>query len=85
MVPLAPRLLTLLHYFVQHAGRVIQKDELIKAVWRDAAMADNNLARLVADLRQALDDRSRGDYIRNVAGVGYRFVASVERAGPGRS
>lgn len=32
MVPLAPRLLTLLHYFVQHAGRVIEKDELIKAV-----------------------------------------------------
>lgn len=78
VVALAPRLLTLLHYFVLHAGRVIEKDELIKAVWRDAAMADNNLARLVADLRQCLDDRARDDYIRNVVGVGYRFVASVE-------
>lgn len=78
LVPLAPRILNLLHYFVQHAGRTIEKDELITAVCGHAAVTENNLTRMVSDLRQALDDRGRSDCIRSVAGIGYRFVATLE-------
>jgi DNA-binding winged helix-turn-helix (wHTH) protein len=78
IVALAPRLLTLLHYFVRHPDRSIEKDELVRAVWGHTAVADNNLARLVADLRKALGDDRRDGYIRSLAGIGYRFVARVE-------
>jgi DNA-binding winged helix-turn-helix (wHTH) protein len=78
IVRLAPRLLTLLHYFVRHPDRDIEKDDLVRAVWGHTAVADNNLARLVADLRKALGDDSRDGCVRSVAGFGYRFLPPVE-------
>ncbi len=51
---LGSRAYELLHYLVSHAGRVVPRDELMRAVWRDSVVGDNNLNVQVAALRQLL-------------------------------
>jgi DNA-binding winged helix-turn-helix (wHTH) protein len=78
MLSLTPRILDTLLYFVRHQGRVIEKDELMRAIWPDAFVEENNLNQSVSTLRRVLGE-SRGEnrYIVTVPGLGYRFVAVV--------
>jgi len=77
-VPLSPKLVETLLVLVQRAGRLVAKDELLKTVWRDTIVEENNLTHAVSRLRKALGERT-GDhrYIMTVPGAGYRFVAPV--------
>jgi DNA-binding winged helix-turn-helix (wHTH) protein/tetratricopeptide (TPR) repeat protein len=79
-VPLTPRVFDTLLYLVQNPGKVLQKDELMRAVWPDAVVEENNLNQSVSTLRRVLGE-SRGEnrYIVTVPGRGYRFVADVKR------
>jgi tetratricopeptide (TPR) repeat protein/DNA-binding winged helix-turn-helix (wHTH) protein len=71
---------TLLH-LVEHAGRVITKDELHKAVWKDIAVTDDAIVQSIVEIRSALkDERKNPTFIRTVSGVGYRFIATVDSA-----
>ncbi|MEO8541601.1 MAG: winged helix-turn-helix domain-containing protein [bacterium] len=82
-VPLTPRVFDTLLYFVRNSGRVLEKDELIRAVWPDGFVEENNLNQNVSVLRRALGE-ARGDnrFIVTVPGHGYRFAANVvERPG----
>src|SRR5258705_7945375 len=86
MLSLTPRILDTLLYFVRHQGRVIEKDELMRAIWPDAFVEENNLNQSVSTLRRVLGE-SRGEnrYIVTVPGRGYRLVAVVKQAGGGAS
>lgn len=86
MLSLTPRILDTLIYFVRHQGRVIEKDELMRAIWPDAFVEENNLNQSVSTLRRVLGE-SRGEnrYIVTVPGHGYRFVAVVKKVGVGVS
>jgi DNA-binding winged helix-turn-helix (wHTH) protein/TolB-like protein/Flp pilus assembly protein TadD len=77
-LPLTPRVFDTLLYFVRHHGRVLEKDELMGAIWPDAFVEENNLNQNVSMLRRALGE-SRGEnrYIVTVPGRGYRFAADV--------
>jgi TolB-like protein/DNA-binding winged helix-turn-helix (wHTH) protein len=79
--PLAiePKTLRLLLYLLQNPGRLVRKQELLDAVWQDAAVSENSLTRSIGLLRRTLDDRSREPrFIETVPTVGYRFIAAVE-------
>jgi adenylate cyclase len=78
-LPLTPRVFATLLYFVRHSGKVMEKDELMRAIWPDAVVEENNLNQNVSTLRRALGE-SR--YIVTVPGRGYRFAADV-RVCPG--
>lgn len=66
-------------YLLEHAGRVVPKEELIAEIWRDAAVTDNALTQCITEIRKALgDNRHNPIYIRTVSKVGYQFVAPVE-------
>ena len=56
----------ILHLLVSHAGEVLSKDVLIQAGWRDIAVADNSLEKLIGQLRRRLDADDLGRYIRTV-------------------
>jgi len=78
-VPLTPKAFEMLLVLVQRSGCLVDKDELIKAVWADTFVEEANLARNIWALRKALgdDDSHSHRYIETVPKRGYRFVASV--------
>lgn len=66
-------------YLLEHAGRPVPKEELIGAIWHEAAVTDNALTQCIAEIRKAFGDDPRNPtYIRTVSKVGYQFLASVE-------
>ncbi|MDQ6655918.1 MAG: winged helix-turn-helix domain-containing protein, partial [Verrucomicrobiota bacterium] len=65
-------------YLVQHPGAVLDKEQLMEAVWPDAVVEENKLSQNISTLRRVFGE-SRGShrYIVTVPGRGYRFVAEV--------
>lgn len=83
-VALAPKAFETLRALVERAGRVVEKGELMRAVWPDAFVEEANLALNVFKLRKALGAGSgRRRYIETVPGRGYRFAAKVTRRDAG--
>jgi TolB-like protein len=77
-ISLTPKLFDLLVALVSNAGRLVDKDTLLRSVWPDVAVEEGNLSKGIFSLRQALEeDGSR--YIETVPKRGYRFVAAVTR------
>jgi Tol biopolymer transport system component/DNA-binding winged helix-turn-helix (wHTH) protein len=77
-VPIEPKALNLLVFLVENPRRLIEKKELIDAVWGDAFVTENVLTRIIGQLRKALgDDVKEGRYIETVPTRGYRFIAEV--------
>jgi DNA-binding winged helix-turn-helix (wHTH) protein/pimeloyl-ACP methyl ester carboxylesterase len=63
---------------VQNAGRLLTKDDLLKAIWPDTVVEENNLNHTISVLRKALGESATGQtYIETVPRVGYRFVTKV--------
>lgn len=76
-IALTPKLFDLLAVLVANAGRLVEKDVLLQAVWPDVAVEEGNLAKGVSSLRQALGHSDGTPYIETVSKRGYRFVAAV--------
>jgi len=78
-VPLQLKAFETLCVLVENAGRLLKKEELLRQVWPNTAVEENNLNKNVSMLRKALGKRGSGEaYIETVPRVGYRFVAPVE-------
>ncbi|MCU1773932.1 ATP-binding protein [Pseudomonas sp. 13B_3.2_Bac1] len=72
------RALDILQVLVEHAGRVVRKEQLIAWVWPDSVVEEINLRVHIAALRRALGDGENGQrYIVNVPQCGYSFIAPV--------
>jgi DNA-binding winged helix-turn-helix (wHTH) protein/tetratricopeptide (TPR) repeat protein len=81
-VVLHRRAFDVLLYLVQNPGRVVTKDELLKNVWPDAFVDENNLTQSISVLRRALDERNGlNSYITTLPGRGYQFVVPVKVMG----
>jgi eukaryotic-like serine/threonine-protein kinase len=77
-VPLTPKAFDTLVVLVQHQGRLLEKDELMKELWPDTFVEESNLAFNVSTLRKALgEEQSEQRYIETVPKKGYRFAAQV--------
>lgn len=77
---LTPKQFDLLFYFVENAGRVATKNELLDAVWTDTYIEETTLARNVSWLRKELGGCENGErLIETVPKLGYRFTAEVTR------
>lgn len=77
-IQLTPKQFDLLFYFVENAGRVAKKDELLNSVWADTFVEETTLARNVSWLRKILGDGADGEsIIETVPKIGYRFTAEV--------
>ncbi len=69
-------------YLIEHAGQLVTKDELVKALWPTTVVEENNLYVAISALRRALKDESAAQrLIATVAGRGYQFVADVRVVG----
>src|SRR5580698_6403361 len=78
-VPFESKTFEVLLYLVANAGRVVTKDEVLKAVWPDSFVEESNLTQHVFRLRKALrPQEGDGPYIVTVPGQGYQFSAEVK-------
>ncbi len=78
-VPLTSKGFDTLQVLLQNRDRVMEKDELLKAIWPNSFVEEANLAQNVSSLRKALGDQPGANrYIATVPGRGYRFVAAVK-------
>src|SRR5262245_56250836 len=80
-IELRPKSFEMLRYLVENAGRLVSKDELIKAVWPNVTVADESLTRCVSDVRMALGDADQR-IIKTVLRRGYLFAAPVSTGAP---
>jgi TolB-like protein/DNA-binding winged helix-turn-helix (wHTH) protein len=81
---LAPRAFDTLLALVENNGRLLEKDQLMRTVWGDTVVEENNLSQVIYLLRKALRDGEDGArYIETVPKRGYRFVAEVREFEPG--
>jgi len=77
-VALEPKTFEVLRYLLEHRDRLVTKEELLDAVWKDTFVTPNVLTRVVAQLRKGLgDDAFEARYIETVSKRGYRFIATV--------
>ena len=75
---LSPKAFDTLLILVHHSGHVLTKDELIKALWPDSFVEENNLTQQISQLRRALGEGSDAPgYIETVPKLGYRFIPEV--------
>ncbi len=80
-VPLAPKLGGTLLALIENAGKVVEKQELLRKVWAGEFVEEGSIARTISLLRNILErNGSGGEYIVTVPKHGYRFVAEVRAA-----
>ena len=84
-VPLKPKILDLLLYLVQRHGQLIAKDDLLRDIWADAIVEENNITVSMSILRKTLGDHhDERQFIETVPRRGYRFLPQVTEISDGR-
>jgi Tol biopolymer transport system component/DNA-binding winged helix-turn-helix (wHTH) protein len=78
VVPLQPKVFDLLLALLERHGRLVEKDELMNAVWPDTIVEEANLANNISILRKTLSENGER-FIETAPKRGYRFVASVKK------
>lgn len=84
-VDLEPQPTKVLRHLALHAGDVVLREDLHRLLWGEDTHveADQGLNYCIKELRRALGDSARNPrYIETLTRRGYRFLPSVELAGP---
>lgn len=78
LVPLRPKTFAVLRCLVEQAGRLVTKEELLKAVWPGTRVSDGIIKGYIRDLRDILGDNSQQPcFIETVPRRGHRFIGQV--------
>jgi adenylate cyclase len=72
-----PKPHALLRYLVGRPGRLLSKDELIRAIWGPVVVTDDSLVQCVGELRAALGDREQ-KLIKTLPRRGYMLDTSID-------
>lgn len=77
-VATTPRIASTLLYLVEHAGEIVGRDEMMRALWPGRVAEEASLSQAISAVRKALN--SNGDateWILTVPGRGYRFTGRI--------
>ena len=78
-VVLTPKAVDTLVALMERAGRVVEKDELVGAVWGEVSVGDDTLAQNISTLRKVFsDDPNAPQFIATIPRRGYKFIASLQ-------
>jgi Tol biopolymer transport system component/DNA-binding winged helix-turn-helix (wHTH) protein len=78
-VALTPKAFDMLLVLIENKGRLLEKEDLMRALWQDSFVEEGNLSFNISILRKALgEDSKKRQYIETVPKRGYRFVADVK-------
>jgi non-specific serine/threonine protein kinase len=76
-VRLRRQVFEVLVFLVERHGRLVEKEELARAVWPNTFVSDDSLNRCITEIRRALVD-TRHQLVKTVPRRGYIFDAPVE-------
>jgi TolB-like protein/DNA-binding winged helix-turn-helix (wHTH) protein len=77
-IHLQPRTFDVLRYLLEHASKLVSKQEVLDAVWKETIVTESSLTGCIRQIRAALgDDADSPTYIETVPVTGYRFIAAV--------
>lgn len=76
-IALTPKAFDTLVVLIRNSGRVVEKGELLKAVWPETFVEEATLAQNIFTLRRALETDDSPEYIQTIPKRGYRFMAPV--------
>lgn len=77
-IDLRPKSFDVLRYLLENGGRLVTKDEVMRAIWPNVIVTDESLAQCISEVRHAIGD-SRQTIIKTVPRRGYRFAAPVSQ------
>jgi len=71
---------------VESAGSLLPKEELLRALWSDTAVEENNLNHNISLLRKTLGEKATGQaYIETIPRIGYRLWRPLSKSARHRS
>src|SRR5580692_490377 len=77
-IPLPPKVADTLLVLLRNAGRMVDKSDLMKAVWPDTFVEEGALTRNISLLRKTLGDTGEeAAYVETIPKRGYRFIAPL--------
>lgn len=77
-IPMKAKIFDLLLFLVERQGELVEKDELMREIWPNTIVEENNITVSMSILRKILgEDRAGREFIETVPRLGYRFVAEV--------
>jgi adenylate cyclase len=75
-VPLRAKSFDLLRVLVTNAGRLLDRDTINRAIWRDVVVTDDAITQCIRDIRRAVSDVDQR-ILKTVPRRGYIFAAEV--------
>lgn len=82
VVRIEPKVMEVLLYLAAHHDRIVSKEELLSAVWKDTIVIDKVLTRSISELRKVFADNPKAPHIiETIPRSGYRLIAPVEDLG----
>lgn len=79
-VQLTPKVFDTLLALVENSKHLVEKSDLMEAVWPDSFVAESSLTFNISILRKALAELDDRQYIETIPRRGYRFVADVKES-----
>ncbi len=76
-LPLSAKTFDILWLLLQNRGQIVTKEDLIKFIWPEHVVEENNLTVRMSGLRKVLGKSTESRFIETVSGRGYRFVGRV--------
>ncbi|HKY43204.1 MAG TPA: tetratricopeptide repeat protein [Pyrinomonadaceae bacterium] len=85
-VPLKPKIFDLLLFLIEMRGQLVVKEDLMREIWPDAIVEENNITVSMSILRKTLGDHNhQRQFIETVPRRGYRFFAEVTEISPAQT
>lgn len=67
---------------VQNKGKVMNRQEIMDAIWQDEIVVEESLTRAISELRKIFGDNPKASkYIETIPKKGYRFIAEITASG----
>lgn len=84
-VPLTHKVFDILLLLVRNSGQLVEKEQMLHAVWPEQFVEEHNLTVSMSALRKALGEtHDKHEYIETVPKHGYRFIANVREVSADR-
>ena len=77
-VEIEPKVMEVLVYLAEHAGEVLSKSRIMRAIWPDTCVTPEVLTYSIFEIRRAFGDDARNpSFIQTIHRRGYRLIAPV--------